>query len=77
MDPVKELASDAVLAASSTASSGLAGVWLADPLELAPAEVLELELQPVTAAAKSTTSPAAHHGNRVTLCCIKTSEARP
>jgi hypothetical protein len=71
--PVKEFAVDAVFAASLTASSALAGVWAEDP----PAPALELEpaAQPVTAAATIATSPAAHHGQRALLTCIKTSEA--
>jgi hypothetical protein len=73
--PVNEFALDAVFAASLTASSALAGVVAGDPA--APALELELAVQPLAAIATITTSPAADNGNRATLTCIKTSEARP
>jgi hypothetical protein len=80
--PVKEFALDDVFAASLTASSALAdagldGTALADAGEEDPALALEFALQPVTAVATMTTSPAAYHGKRATLTCIKTSETRP
>jgi hypothetical protein len=74
--PVKEFALDDVFAASLTASSALARA-LADAGEEDPALALGFPLQPVTAAATMTTSPAAYNGARATLTCIKTSEARP
>jgi hypothetical protein len=73
--PVYEFAPDAVFAASLTASSALTGAGAVDPL----ARTVELELaeQPAAAVATITASPAVYNGNRATLTCIKTSEARP
>jgi hypothetical protein len=79
--PVYELAPAVVFPASLTASSALADTGAEDPpapaLEPELGEALELELgeQPATAAATSTTNPAADNGRRATLTCIKTSEA--
>jgi hypothetical protein len=73
--PVNEFALDAVFAASLTASSALAGAGAEDPA--APALAVELAEQPLAAIATITTNPAAYNGNRATLTCIKTSEARP
>ncbi|HEX3513240.1 MAG TPA: hypothetical protein VHT26_04470 [Trebonia sp.] len=73
--PVNEFALEDDFAASLTASSALTGAAEEDPLALAVE--LELAEQPVAAAATITASPAAYNGNRATLTCIKTSEARP
>jgi hypothetical protein len=73
--PVNEFALDDDFAASLTASSALTGAGAVDLL--APAAELELAEQPVAAVATITASPAVYNGNRATLTCIKTSEARP
>jgi hypothetical protein len=76
--PVNEVTPDAVLAASLTASSALAGAGEEDAAAPeAPALELEFAVQPVTAVATTTANPAAYNGNRATFTCIKTSEARP